>query len=117
MFNDLLSASLTVRNLAWSVLQSLIRRTGSLEGSPQEAVVWLSVFQETFIGREETSEEAATIIVVSMVRASTLCSKYLDILAHSEEEVAGIIKDDGISSSALFDSAAFLELLEGLNHV
>ena len=117
IFIDLLSESLSVQSLAWSVLQSLIRRTGSLEGSPQEAVVWLSVFQETYASKEEPCEEASLMMVDSMVRASTQCSKYLDVLAHSEEEAAGLIKEDCIASSAVFDSATFLELLEGSNHL
>lgn len=112
IFKDLVSQCATVRSLAWSVLQSLVRRAGTLEGSPQEAVVWLSVFQETFTGQEELSKEVVEMLVESILRACSQCPKYLDIIARSEEGAAEIYNEDGTAQCSLFDEAAFDELLE-----
>ncbi|KAK3910456.1 Nucleolar pre-ribosomal-associated protein 1 [Frankliniella fusca] len=109
---DLISHCTTVRSLAWSVLQSLVRRAGTLEGSPQESVVWLSVFQETYMGQEELSKEVIGMLVESILRACSQCPKYLDIIARSEEGAAEFYNEDPAAHSSHFDEGLLEELLE-----
>lgn len=113
MLGDLLCPCETVKSLSWSALQLLIQRMGILEGSPRESTVWLSTFQESFVGRDEVSKEVNHLIFESMSRAFTSCSTYLDLIARSEEEAAKIQTSyDGCSTSIL-DGAALQELFEG----
>lgn len=114
-FYDVIRPCPTVRSLAFSVLQTLISNAGCLEGSPQEAIVWLSVFQETFDKKEDLSDAVVNMLVESMTRTCTSCPKYLDIIACAEEGAVEMLNLVGTSESSTFDGAVLQELFDGID--
>lgn len=114
-FYDVIQPCPTVKSLAFSVLQTLISHAGCLEGSPQEANVWLSVFQETFDGKEDLSDAVVNMLVESMTRTCASCPKYLDIIACAEEGAAEMLNLEGTSVLSTFDGAVLQELFDGID--
>lgn len=83
-----------------------------MEGSSQEAIIWLSNFQETFSDKKECSV-AVAILVESMIRACVSCPKYLDIIAGAEDEAGKMIDKYSSSTLKLSDGRTLQELFDG----
>ncbi|XP_034256988.1 uncharacterized protein LOC117654457 [Thrips palmi] len=114
VFQDLISPNPIVGSMASLVLQRLIKRSRSLEGSSHEAIIWLSNFQETASGKKECSE-AVNILVESMIRACVSCPKYLDIIACAEDEAGKMMYKHCPSTLALSDGRTLQELFDDLS--
>ncbi|KAJ1521865.1 hypothetical protein ONE63_002207 [Megalurothrips usitatus] len=112
IFRDLLSSCVAVKRLAWSVLVSLLKQVNGLEGSPEEAVLWLSIFKETYNDKEESCGDMISILVQSLARFNESSLKYLDLIAHSEEDAAGSLYENNASFIVSFGEGILEKLYE-----
>ena len=83
-----------------------------MEGTSQEAIIWLSNFQETFSGKKECSV-AVNMLVESMIRACVLSPKYLDIIASAEDEAGKLIDEHCSTALVLSDGRTLQKLFDG----